>query len=42
MNILVTGATGATGKLLVNQLLEKGHEVKAFARNNTKFSTSIK
>ncbi len=41
MNILVTGATGATGKLLVNQLLEKGHEVKAFARNNTKFSTEI-
>ena len=25
----------------MNQLLEKGHEVKAFARNNTKFSTEI-
>tara|TARA_Y100001935_G_scaffold98987_1_gene82296 strand:- start:1899 stop:2570 length:672 start_codon:yes stop_codon:yes gene_type:complete len=25
----------------VNQLLEKGHEVKAFARNITKFSTEI-
>jgi putative NADH-flavin reductase len=25
----------------VNQLLEKGHEVRAFARNNTKFSTEI-
>ena len=30
-NCLITGATGATGKLLVNQLLENGHEVKAFA-----------
>ena len=25
----------------MNQLLEKGHEVKAFARNITKFSTEI-
>ena len=25
----------------MNQLLEKGHEVKAFARNNTKFSKEI-
>ena len=25
----------------MNQLLEKGHEVRAFARNNTKFSTEI-
>ena len=41
MKILIVGSTGATGKLLVNQLLEKGHEVKAFARNITKFSTEI-
>ena len=32
MKILIVGATGATGKLLVDQLLEYGHEVKAFAR----------
>ena len=38
MKILIVGATGATGKLLVNQLLENGHEVKAFARNEKKFS----
>ena len=25
----------------MNQLLEKGHQVRAFARNNTKFSTEI-
>ena len=41
MKILIVGSTGATGRLLVNQLLSKGHEVKAFARNNTKFSTEI-
>ena len=38
MKILIVGATGATGKLLVNQLLENGHEVKAFACNEKKFS----
>ena len=38
MKILIVGATGATGKLLVDQLLENGHEVKAFARNEKKFS----
>jgi putative NADH-flavin reductase len=38
LKILIVGATGATGKLLVNQLLENGHEVKAFARNEKKFS----
>tara|TARA_B110000263_G_scaffold182766_1_gene160366 strand:+ start:2310 stop:2456 length:147 start_codon:yes stop_codon:yes gene_type:complete len=32
LKILIVGATGATGKLLVDQLLENGHEVKAFAR----------
>jgi len=38
LKILIVGATGATGKLLVNQLLENGHKVKAFARNEKKFS----
>ena len=38
MKILIVGSTGATGRLLVNQLLSKGHEVKAFARNNKNFT----
>ena len=33
MKILVIGATGRSGKLLVEYALEKGHEVTAFARN---------
>lgn len=38
MNILVTGATGATGRLLVDKLLEKGHSVKAVVRSPEKLS----
>lgn len=33
MRILVVGASGATGKHLVEQLLEKGHVVKAIVRS---------
>ena len=33
MKILVLGATGGTGKHLIAQAVEKGHEVTAFARN---------
>ena len=33
MKILILGATGKTGRLLVNQALEKGYFVTAFARN---------
>lgn len=33
MNVLVIGATGGTGRLLVKKLLEQGHTVRAFARN---------
>ncbi len=33
MKILVIGATGGTGRQLVAQALEKGHQVTAFARN---------
>ena len=37
MKILIIGATGRVGKLLVEYSLEKGHEVTAFARNISDF-----
>ena len=30
--LLIVGATGGTGRELVRQALERGHEVTAFAR----------
>ncbi|GAB5409500.1 MAG: SDR family oxidoreductase [Balneolaceae bacterium] len=36
MKVLVAGATGATGRLLVKQLLEKGHMVKVLVRSKEK------
>jgi putative NADH-flavin reductase len=33
MKLLVIGATGGTGRALVEQALERGHHVTAFARN---------
>ncbi len=33
MNIFVAGASGATGRLLLQQLLEQGHDVRAVVRN---------
>lgn len=33
MRILIIGATGGTGRELVNQALERGHTVTAFVRN---------
>ena len=36
MNILIIGATGGTGKELVNQALEKNYHVTAFVRNPSK------
>jgi putative NADH-flavin reductase len=33
MKIIVFGATGGTGKLIITQALAKGHSVTAFARN---------
>jgi putative NADH-flavin reductase len=33
MRILIFGATGGTGRELVSQALERGHEVTAFVRN---------
>ncbi len=32
MTVLVMGASGATGRLLVRQLLDRGHDVKAIVR----------
>src|SRR4030095_16359266 len=36
MNILIYGASGATGHELVKQALEQGHNVTAFVRNPSK------
>src|ERR1700744_2798772 len=33
MKIIVFGATGGTGKLIISQALAKGHSVTAFVRN---------
>lgn len=33
MNVIVFGSTGGTGRLLVEQALEQGHSVTAFARD---------
>ena len=38
MNVIVFGASGRTGRLVVEQALEKGHAVTAFVRNPTAFS----
>ncbi len=40
MNILVVGATGATGRLLVDQLLQREHDVKAIVRSPDKLTES--
>jgi uncharacterized protein YbjT (DUF2867 family) len=40
MRITVFGATGATGQLLVDQSLEHGHEVTAYARRPAKLSST--
>ena len=42
MNILVVGASGATGRQLVEQLLIQGHEVKAVVRSPEKLPQSWK
>jgi putative NADH-flavin reductase len=36
MNLLILGATGGTGRALVEQALEQGHTVTAFARDPSK------
>jgi putative NADH-flavin reductase len=40
MNILVFGATGATGQHVVKQALGQGHTVTAFVRNQAKLPTN--
>lgn len=40
MRLVIFGATGRTGRPLVAQALEKGHEVVAFARNPSKLGVS--
>jgi putative NADH-flavin reductase len=39
MKILIIGATGATGKILMREALEKGYEVTALARNPSAVSS---
>ncbi len=42
MKILVVGASGATGKLLVEQLLNRDQKVKIIVRSDEIFSDSVK
>ena len=39
MKLVVFGATGGTGRALVEQALAQGHEVRAFVRNPAKMTT---
>ena len=40
MKVIVFGATGTIGKLAVQQMLDDGHEVTAFARNPKKLGSN--
>ena len=42
MVILVVGATGATGSILVEELLSRGHVVKAIVRSKESISKSLR
>lgn len=42
MTVLVVGASGATGRLLVQQLLNRGHNVKAIVRSPDKLPARMK
>ena len=42
MNILIAGATGATGRLLVKQLIERGHSVKVIVRSLDNLPESLR
>jgi uncharacterized protein YbjT (DUF2867 family) len=41
MKILVVGATGATSRLLVEQLLDRGHHVRAVVRDSAKLPDEL-
>jgi putative NADH-flavin reductase len=40
VNILIFGATGPTGRLIVSQALEQGHAVTAFARDPSRLESA--
>lgn len=42
MNVLIVGASGATGRLLVEQLLNRGHFVKVIVRSPDKFPEALR
>lgn len=42
MNILIVGASGATGRLLTEQLLDLGHSVKVIVRSPDKLPAVVK
>lgn len=42
MTTLVVGATGATGKLLVDQLLDRGQHVKAIVRSSDRLPKAVR
>ncbi len=42
MTILVVGATGATGRLLVEQLLHRGHTVRVIVRSASKLPEAVR
>ena len=41
LKVVVVGATGATGKHVVQMLLDKGHQVVAVARSKEKMSSLL-
>lgn len=42
MTTLVVGASGATGRLLVEQLLNRGHDVKVIIRSPDKLPEALR
>ena len=42
MTVLVVGATGKTGRALVEQLLGKGHNVRAIVRSPRKLPAKVR
>lgn len=42
MTTLIVGASGATGRLLVEQLLQRGHDVKIIVRSTSSLPESVK